>query len=100
MGAGRRLSTARVGPPPERVLQEGAGRRIVPEAGGLTARKTFTTGPRAERERTAADELSRLSRFSAALADVPGATCPRPLGGVDDRGPGCGVSWVGGGGAR
>lgn len=81
-------------PPGEHVLQAESGRRVVREAGGRTVRKTFSTGPAAQRERTAADELSRLARFAAALADVPGASCPRPLGAVGGREPGYRMSWV------
>lgn len=76
----------------ERLLQEGPGRRIVVEAGG-TVRKTFTG---ADAQRTAAAELARLTRFAAALADVPGVSCPRPLGPVEDPGPGYRMSWVDG----
>jgi hypothetical protein len=78
----------------ERVLQKGHGRRVVREAGGQTVRKSFSTGSRAESEQAAAEELSRLVRFSAALVDVPGADCPRPLGPVLAPEPGYLMSWV------
>jgi len=81
-------------PASERVLQEGFGRRVVREAHGLSVRKTFSAGPLAERQRTAAEELSRLTRFSAALVDVPGASCPRPLGPVLEPEPGYRMSWA------
>ncbi len=42
-------------------------------------RKTFHDGPRAAREHLAREEFARLERFAAALADVPGVSCPRPL---------------------
>ncbi len=81
-------------PASEQVLQEGFGRRIVREADDLSVRKTFTAGPWAERQRMAAEELARLTRFSAALAGVPGASCPRPLGLVQGPEPGYRMSWV------
>lgn len=86
----------RDGDPVEQVLQEGLGRRTVREADGRAVRKTFTAGPAEQRIRTADDELARLARFSAALVDVPGATCPRPLGRVDRPDPGYRMSWVAG----
>jgi hypothetical protein len=82
--------------PSEQVLQEGYGRCVVRETDGSTVRKTFSAGSRAERERTAAEELSRLTRFSAALVDVPGARCPMPLGPVLEPEPGYRMSWVAG----
>lgn len=42
-------------------------------------RKTFHDGPRELRDAQAQQEFTRLERFSAALAEVPGAACPRPL---------------------
>jgi hypothetical protein len=42
-------------------------------------RKTFHDGPEAARAAAARREFARLERFAAALADVPGAACPRPL---------------------
>jgi hypothetical protein len=69
---------------------------VVREAGGRTVRKSFSTGSRTERERAAADELSRLARFSAALVDVPGAGSPQPVGLVHEPEPGFRMSWVDG----
>ncbi len=42
-------------------------------------RKTFHGGPVDQRAALAAAEFTRLERFAAALTDVPGAACPRPL---------------------
>jgi len=42
-------------------------------------RKTFHDGPVAGRQAMARCEFARLERFAAALEDVPGAACPRPL---------------------
>jgi serine/threonine protein kinase len=84
------------GPSSELVLQKGFGRRVVREADGSTVRKTFHSGSLADRQRTAAEELSRLIRFSAALADVPGASCPVPSGPVLEPEPGYRMSWVAG----
>ncbi len=81
-------------PASDRVLQEGAGRRVVHEAGGRTVRKTFSTGPAADGERMAVAEMSRLARFSAALVDEPVASCPRPLELVHDPEPGYRMTWV------
>lgn len=80
--------------PAEEVLQQGSGRRTVREADGVAVRKTFTAGSLEERIRMADDELARLDRFHAALAGVPGATCPRPLGRIDGPAPGYRMSWV------
>jgi hypothetical protein len=61
------------------VLQRSAGRTVEVEEGGGVVRKTFA-GSDPERSRLQAEaEFHRLQRFSEALADVPGAACPRPL---------------------
>jgi hypothetical protein len=51
------------------------------EEDGTVVRKTFHDGAA---EELAAAELTRLERFAAALESVEGATCPQPLGRVDD----------------
>jgi hypothetical protein len=49
------------------------------EDGVAAVRKTFHDGPADVRCALARQEFGRLERFAAALADVPGAACPRPL---------------------
>ena len=78
----------------EQSLQEGFGRRVVLEADGRSVRKTFHDGTMLERQRLADEEMSRLVRFRAALTQVPGATCPEPLGPVEGAPPGFRMSWI------
>ena len=51
-------------------------------------RKSVPGWPAAEGRAAAAAELRRLERFSAALAALPEATCPEPLGLVEEPAPG------------
>lgn len=62
-----------------KVLQREADRTVVLEEGGLTVRKTFHGEDLAFRSRSAAYEFERMQRFSTALTDVEGATCPSPI---------------------
>ena len=64
----------------ERVLQQEAHRVVTLESGGVTVRKTFIGSDPAPLMALATREHDRLSRFSAALEEVPGAQCPTPLG--------------------
>jgi hypothetical protein len=73
---------------PTRVLQEGFGRLVVLEDGEDVVRKTFHDGPAALRHEMARSEFDRLRHFSAALEDVPGAACPRPLELLAEPAPG------------
>jgi hypothetical protein len=67
----------------DRILQRSRRRIVAVEEGGSVVRKTFTAcfddeDPEAA-SRLATTELGRLQRFHDALADVPGAACPRPI---------------------
>jgi hypothetical protein len=62
-----------------RLLQRSVGRTVVLEEGGKVVRKTFTGEEPGALLRLAEAERSRLERFADALAEVPGAGCPRPL---------------------
>lgn len=63
----------------ERVLQREEHRVVTLEKGGETVRKTFIGADSDLLMALAAREHDRLSRFSVALAEVPGARCPMPL---------------------
>ncbi|MGI8729581.1 MAG: hypothetical protein ACR2LK_06250 [Solirubrobacteraceae bacterium] len=58
-------------------------------------RKTFHAGSEHQRHEQAGAEFARLQRFSAALASVPDAQCPRPLEMLFDP-PGLRMTYVAG----
>jgi hypothetical protein len=61
------------------LLQQSSGRTVVLEPGGTTVAKTFFGAPPSLLWTLAEREFERLERFSAALQDVEGAACPRPI---------------------
>ena len=70
-----------VGVPVEgRLLRRSPRRTVVVEGNGEVVRKTFHGGDPEVLRQLAEVECVRLSRFREALAGVPHATCPRPLG--------------------
>lgn len=75
------------------VLQEGFGRLVVLEGDRGVVRKTFHEGTTELRQELARAEFDRLRRFSAALVDVPGAACPRPLELLSEP-PGLRMEWA------
>ncbi len=62
-----------------RVLQREPGRTVTLEEGGATVRKAFHGDAAAVLAEQARREFDRMSRFTAALADVDLAACPEPL---------------------
>jgi hypothetical protein len=61
------------------LLQQSSWGAVVLEPGGATVAKTFFGAPQPLLWTLARREFERLERFSAALQDVEGAACPRPM---------------------